>query len=188
MKKLIVFNGVSSSGKTTLASRLIEYVEGSKFFEEIGGTLRKSVAYNVLEPIKNFDIEVMKRELIRDVEIMKCDGIPIVETWHIGNIAYMLSRNPTLFPIYARILTYKLRFFEPFAILVRINSETFRNRIKEKLEVKNIADVENFYKAIFRNTCGLYSFFKINYMVVNNNEDVSKSLAEIIDAVKIAIR
>lgn len=137
------------------------------------------------QPVRNFDIEVMKRELIRDVDVANCKEIPIVETWHIGNMAYILSRNRDLFLRYSKIFAQKLQFFEPFAILVKINSETFRSRIREKIDVRDITAVEKFYREIFKNTCNLYMAFRINYIVVNNDQELSKSMAKIINTIKI---
>lgn len=188
MKKMVVFNGVSSSGKTTLAKILAEKLEGTQFFDEIGGALRKNVSYNVLQPIRDFDKEVMKRELLRDTEVIRCEKTPMVETWHLGNMAYILTRNPSLFSIYAKILKQKLEVFQPFAVLVNINSETFRHRIREKLEVTNMEQIEEFYRLIFKNTCTLYDSFRIDYKIIDNNGEISNSVQEIMEAVKFALR
>lgn len=94
MKKIIVFNGVHGAGKSTLAQLFVERNQGFAYFPEIGGQLRQEVSYNALQSKEDFDLEVMKRELRRDAQLFTDPKTPVVEIWHIGNMAYALARNP----------------------------------------------------------------------------------------------
>jgi len=42
----------------------------------------------------------MRRELERDHDLLREQKIPLVETWHFGNIGYLAARSPELIPIY----------------------------------------------------------------------------------------
>lgn len=95
MKKIFVFNGIHGSGKTTLAENLALQHPGTYvFYPEVGRKLREEVDYNSLESGEDFDREVMRRELERDKLLLAETRIPLVETWHIGNIGYLAARSP----------------------------------------------------------------------------------------------
>src|SRR5690606_35883675 len=127
MKKMYVFNGVHGSGKTTIAQRLANlYPEAYAFYPEIGRGLRNEVTYNALNSSEDFDREVLRRELERDEQLLAEPRIPLVETWHIGNIGYLAARSPHLMAGYESILSKRLNIFEPTAIFIDISWETFR--------------------------------------------------------------
>ena len=105
MRKIIVLNGVHGAGKTTLAMQLAqEFPNIYVFYPEIGKQLRDQVSYNSLESGEVFDLEVMRMEMERDKQLMREDRIPLVETWHIGNLGYMAARSPQLIEAYKRDL------------------------------------------------------------------------------------
>jgi len=56
------------------------------------------VAQHVPAPIAAvaFDREVMRRELVRDGQLATATRTPVVETWHVGNIAYARARGHDL--------------------------------------------------------------------------------------------
>jgi len=93
---LLVFVGCHGSGKTTLG-RCTARALGWRFDEEIGESLRlEALAQDpdahAAMPQAAFDREVFRRELARD---RAHAGEPrVVETWHPGNLAYALKRNP----------------------------------------------------------------------------------------------
>lgn len=105
MKKIIVSNGVHGAGKSTIGRLFVDRNRGFAYFPEIGGQLRREVSYNALQSKEDFDLEVIKRELARDEQLLISPNTPVVETWHIGNMAYALARNPQLFLIYKEALT-----------------------------------------------------------------------------------
>ena len=94
---IVILNGIHGAGKTTHGRMLKSLRPGEfSYFPEIGGQLRSEVDYNMLKSGVAFDMEVMRRELDRDRDLQTCLNMPVVETWHVGNLAYILERSPTL--------------------------------------------------------------------------------------------
>jgi hypothetical protein len=181
MKEILVFNGVHSSGKSTLAQSFSREHEGFTYFHEIGGQLRQEVTYNALESGESFDIEVMKREIARDYEILNCTNTPLVETWHLGNMAYALTRAPKLFDKYKIAFEQQLELFMPRAVLVLINWDIFRKRATEKIPLDQMDELVDFYDKVLEHTYKIYETFNIDYFHVKNEGLFQESIASLRD-------
>jgi len=179
MKNIIVLNGIHGSGKTTLAEAFAAANEGYKFFPEIGGQLRQKVAYNVLERRDDFDLAVMEREIARDQELLRCAETPVVETWHVGNLAYVLARSPRLFDRYKAAFELQRDLFNPLVFLITIDWPTFRRRATEKIRPQQMVELQGFYQHIIDNTRLLYESLGIPFLEVSNNNGVGDALATI---------
>lgn len=132
MKKIIVIVGIHGSGKTTLGKKMEK--KGFPFFPEIGAELRKYSDCNVSQEQENFDASIMQLELERDKKIEFLDLIPVIESWHIGNIAFAEARNSlNVVNQYKRKLFEQLEIFYPYIINLKIDKETFISRVNEKL-------------------------------------------------------
>lgn len=176
MKKILVFNGVHGAGKSTIARLFVERDRGFAYFPEIGGQLRREVSYNALQSKEDFDLEVMKREMARDKQLLIDPKIPVIETWHIGNMAYALARNPHLFPNYREGLSKQLLLFDPTAILLDIAWDTFRLRTTEKIASGQVDRLIAFYQEVLENTVKIYGQFDIPYFRVKNEGDLGESI------------
>jgi adenylate kinase family enzyme len=177
MKKIFVFNGIHGSGKTTLAENLaLQHPETYVFYPEVGRKLREEVDYNSLESGEDFDREVMRRELERDKLLLAETRIPLVETWHIGNIGYLAARSPQLITEYDATLRKQLGFFDPVAVFVDISWQTFRQRISEKIQPSQVEELIQFYKLIAAKTFDVYRELGISHTLVNNEGKLDEGL------------
>lgn len=176
MKKIVVFNGIHGAGKSTVARLFAERNGGFTYYPEIGGQLRQEVSYNALQSKEDFDLEVMRRELARDRQLFIDPKIPLVETWHVGNMAYALTRNPHLFPSYQKDLNKQLLLFDPTAILLDIGWDTFRSRATEKIASDQVDILMAFYQGVLENTIKIYGQFDIPYVRVRNEGDLGESI------------
>lgn len=177
MKKIFVFNGIHGSGKTTLIKQLMTlYPNKFIFYPEIGRQVRKEVSYNSLESGEGFDREVMRRELKRDALLLTDPRIPLVETWHIGNIGYSAARSPRLIKKYESTLKKQLELFNPSIIFVDISWKIFKTRISEKIRNDQVKDLIKFYKIITAKTHELYRTHKIDFSVIKNEGSLSKNI------------
>jgi len=176
MKKIIVFNGIHGAGKSTMARLFVERNQGFAYFPEIGGQLRQEVSYNAFQSKEDFDLEVMKRELARDKQLLIDPKSPVVETWHIGNMAYILARNPHLFPSYQEAFNKQLLLFHPTAILLDIAWDTFRSRATEKIASDQVDRLIAFYQEVLENTVKIYGQFDIPYFRVKNEGNLHESI------------
>lgn len=95
----IVLAGPHGAGKTTLGLGLAQEL-GVEFQPEIGRQLAEDrhwrpAGCDASMAQLGFDLEVVRRELRRDAA-WPCDRLRVVETWHPGNLAYLLARSPAL--------------------------------------------------------------------------------------------
>lgn len=173
-KKIIVMNGPHGAGKTTIA-KLLSPKNGIEFAHEIGGKLRQEVSYNSLESGVDFDREVMRREILRDHQLIrdKNSDIHIVETWHTGNIAYAAERSPEFISTYQQEFEKQLKKFSVIHVLVNIGDSTFIARVTEKVPENQKTELLDFYKRIISYTKSLYSRYNLEFTEVDNSDDIS---------------
>jgi len=98
----LVLVGPHGAGKTTIAQR-ISTRAGWSFDDEIGGRLRRDAlarcpGRHAQVADRRFDIEVSRRELARDA-VHPCPRV--IETWHPGNLAYVMERDSRLVSVVA---------------------------------------------------------------------------------------
>lgn len=174
-KMLIVTNGVHGAGKTTVG-KLVAVELRIPYKPEIGGQLRQEVDYNAMESATDFDREVMRRELMRDHQVQRDSNEAfILETWHTGNIAYALERNPKFAQTYMIELARQLKKFNVFHCLFQINDQTFINRATERVHPGEMNSLVEFYRRIEDHTIRLYQNFQLSFSTVDNNGDLTEA-------------
>ncbi|QDO43362.1 hypothetical protein FNV62_39115 [Streptomyces sp. RLB3-17] len=129
--RVVVLLGVHGAGKTTLGSAL---PSGKfAFFPQIGTTLRAAVDYGVTVPVESFDTQVMQIELERDAKINREKRLPVIESWHIGNIAFAMARgSDETVARYRDALMRQLEIFTPHIVKLRLPDHDFLERVTEK--------------------------------------------------------
>ena len=142
-KKIVVLVGVHGSGKTTVGMRLKN--DGFDFFPEIGTAMRKKSNKSVCDSQIFFDKQVLSRELERDCDEINMSKYPVIETWHIGNYAFALTRD-SLISNYEAIIEKQLQKLYPLVIWLKIDDETFLSRNNEK-KIHPIESLD-FYKRL----------------------------------------
>lgn len=172
MKEVIVLNGIHGAGKSTLGERLQK--QGGIYLSEIGRELRRRVSYNVFEQVEDFDRHVMNEELKRDEMLLETKGISVIETWHPGNIAYAMIRNPKFAEEYIQEFSARLQYFKPTMVMLDINRQTFNSRTSENIGNKNSEDLWYFYKKIKANTLKIYGDFSLNHIFVDGNKNIEE--------------
>ncbi|MDP1633708.1 MAG: hypothetical protein Q8L69_03375 [Gallionellaceae bacterium] len=88
----VILVGVEGSGKTTIGKMLATNL-GYEYLVELGGELRQKSPCQVDTKCELFDELLMYRELERDNLLVNKRILGFVlEQWHIGNIAFSLTR------------------------------------------------------------------------------------------------
>ncbi|MFD8049325.1 hypothetical protein ACFV5E_38480 [Streptomyces chartreusis] len=129
--RVIVLLGVHGAGKTTLGSALPS--DRFAFFPQIGTTLRAAVDYGVTVPIESFDTQVMQIELERDAKMTREERLPVIESWHIGNIAFAMARGSDgTVARYRDSLMRQLEIFTPHIVKLHLPDHEFLERVTEK--------------------------------------------------------
>ena len=145
MRNLVVLLGVHGAGKTTFGLSLP--ADRYAFYGEIGTQLRAAVDFGVTSPQEDFDREVMLREVQRDDELLTESRIPVVETWHIGNLAFALARGSNVIAMqYRQVMTRQLAHFDVAAIVLTLPDEEFLSRATEKKT--SPSDALRFYREV----------------------------------------
>jgi dephospho-CoA kinase len=181
-KSLVILNGPQGSGKSSVAKQ-ISSLTGIEYLDEIGAKLRAQSPDTCLDSTESFDREVMRQELLRDGNILRNgDALTyLVETWHPGNLAYSMERSPGLIPVYLKEYKKQIEKFQTLHILLLINDDNFRKRIKEKVSPEKYDDLLEFYKSITQNIQNIYQQNKISPLQVENNEFFEKTVNTIMD-------
>ncbi len=135
---IVVFVGAHSSGKTTIGQQVATRL-GWRFDDEVGYRLRLEVLRNDAKqladiPQESFDQRVCEIEMQRDLER---SGNTVVETWHLGNLAYVKARSPSMYSTLKTQIIKHLQTYQPVHILVVplvITLETLIDRHHETVE------------------------------------------------------
>ena len=145
-KRIVVLVGVHGCGKTFLG-RMLEK-DGFRFFPEIGTEMRKDSNKNVGESQNDFDSLILERESKRDSESVVNSVNPIIETWHIGNYAFAITRG-SIIDGYGEFIDNLMESFYPLILHLKIDDKTFIDRNTEK----NISPQESlaFYRCLDKN-------------------------------------
>lgn len=187
-KQIFVFNGIHGSGKTVLAQLLAQNDQRFAYFSEIGRQVREEVDYNSLESGEEFDLEVMRRELERDRLLISEPKIPLIETWHIGNIGYVAVRSPKILDQYTRVLIAQLELFDPTCFYIQIDWRTFRSRITEKIKPHQIPQLIDFYKTISEKTHEIYGALGIKCLTIENQGAPLEGVASLREGIDFVLK
>mgnify|MGYP001080623192 CR=1 FL=1 len=180
-KTVVALVGLPSSGKTILGNFL--ELSGFRFLPEVAEALRQRGATVGEKAGFDFDRKVMQMEFRRDHYFL-CSShtVLIVETWHLGNIAYATARSSPI------VRTYKSRFSSTAekvrirCIVLNINPSTsYLRSLKSKKSAENSL---KFLEAVQRHTRSVLEEFRLPSIVI----DASKGAEEIAFDASKAIR
>jgi hypothetical protein len=180
MKPIIIFNGAHSSGKSTLARMLCEKHK-LPFFHEIGYEVLKSFHY---VPTPELDPTIMQKELERDNGLLSIPSVPVVETWHPGNMAYAYIRNKKAYGKYLQGFEKTLKNFSPIAVNITITETTFKTRYNGNYFNMEFDEIIEFYKEIKKITLKTYRDFKIPYITIVNDNSLEESYQYMVTQLK----
>jgi len=123
--------GMHSAGKTTLGHQLA--ASGYSYFDEIGTQIRAISHCTVTTSCELFEREVMRLEIERDKTVLQATNTPVIETWHIGNIAFAEARgNLSAAARYRSSLRGIQDSFYVNAVHLQLDDDTFRHRVTER--------------------------------------------------------
>ena len=186
---IVCLLGIHTSGKTTVGEKL--HLLGLPYYLEVGNKLIQTVDFSSPDAVEWLDREIMKRELERDDSFLS-DGInvAVVETWHIGNIAYAEIRTPSVANEYKALLKEQINKYNPLFFYLDIGEETFIERANEPVPLGVEEDQFIFYQNIRNNILSLFKEFGIDYFSIDANQEmdsVMKDITEILQSRNVAL-
>lgn len=177
---IICLLGIHTSGKTTIGEKL--HSLGLPYYLEIGNELIRKLKPKTLEEAMLLDKEIMRREIERDSLIVR-EGVKtaVIETWHVGNIAYAEIRTPSVANEYKSLLNELFNKCSPLFFFLDISDETFRERANKLVPIGIDENVFTFYQNIKNNILSLLKELNINYYSIDANQKMDGVLKDIKD-------
>lgn len=124
--------GAHASGKTSLINKLSKEIKFDLIGEEIGKRLFYDRGLITSKQGQNFEFEVTDLEIQRDNKIFYHNlKNTIVESWHVGNLAYALVRNESCCSdLVLRIKEQSKMIKTSVGIWLNVSKENIFNRTK----------------------------------------------------------
>ena len=188
---IICLLGIHTSGKTTIGEKL--HSLGLPYYLEIGNQLIKTIDdFKTPGIVEWLDREIMRQELERDDSFLSQKiKVAVVETWHIGNIAYAKIRTQSVANEYKALLKRQLLKYNPLFFFLDISDETFRERANRLVPLGIKEDVFIFYQDIKNNILSLLNEYDIDYYSIDANQEVdkvTKDISEVLLNHKVALQ
>ena len=175
---IICLLGIHTSGKSTIGERFQSL--GLPYHLEIGKKLIQTVDFSSPEAVEWLDREIRKQELERDSSLLLGGtNLAVIETWHVGNIAYAQIRTQSVANQYKAILKEQLSRYNPLFFFLDISDETFRKRANRLVPLGVKEDVFIFYRNIKSNILSLLKEQNIDYYPIDANQEVDKVVEDV---------
>jgi len=181
---IIFFCGPHCSGKSSILDSL--YKEGifSALGNEIGKDLFYQRGFETARQDEQFEFEVSRRELERDVIYASRQGIIGIESWHPGNLAYAMVRNPDSV---SRLVSYMISsplLSNAYGIRLSVSPETIFSRTETFRDNRSWA--ADFYSKIdgCLDFCLTQLGLQERSISINADKDFSTVIKEVKDAIQ----
>lgn len=183
MSDAIFLCGAHCAGKTSMLKALTEahVLDGWQF--EIGKDLFYKRKLKTAIQGEAFELEVTDRELQRDAELIRAAGLIGIETWHPGNLAYAMIRNPDSVPKLIALMKTSPLLERAHGIWLRVSPENIFARTKTFNQDRTWA--AEFYTKIDGVTARCLQELGLENKVVEI--DANGNFDSVVDNVKLAI-
>lgn len=176
---IIYFCGPHGSGKTTILHTLYE----KGFFSSIGSEIGKDLFYqdkfDTERQDEKFELTVSYKELERDKNFVNEHGVIGIETWHPGNLAYAMERNPRSVAKLLSIMKQSPLITDACGFHLSIPKETIYKRTITFCDKRDWA--AEFYTKIDRNLglCLSYLGLKERCILIDANRDLNLVIEDV---------
>lgn len=123
---------------------------------------------------EQFEMEVAERELSRDIELANYNGTIGIETWHVGNLAYVAVRNPSSLTKFIQMANRSPFIHSAHGVWLRISSSEIYKRTKTF--VNNPQWAAEFYTKIDSEIESCIDLLGLNEQITILNADKSLDL------------
>ncbi|MDR2730332.1 MAG: hypothetical protein LBB81_05475 [Treponema sp.] len=185
---IIYLCGPHTAGKTSIIKSLqddstIDYTGG-----EIGKELYYSRSLNTVKQDENFELEVTQLELKRDAFIFQNKyKISVVESWHTGNLAYAMVRNPHSAGKLVPLINTSPLLQRSYGIWLRVSKENIFKRTKTFSKDREWAS--EFYTLIDSKIESCFKMLNLaGYCVVDANRDLDIITRDVYNIIRLNIK
>jgi thymidylate kinase len=128
---LVYLCGPHTAGKTSILKSLQGCTDIDYTGDEIGKKLFYEKKFNTEKQNEDFELEITRLELERDALILQGNyKIAVVESWHVGNLAYAMVRNPHSIDALTKLISASPLLKKSYGIWLRVSKENIFNRTK----------------------------------------------------------
>lgn len=185
---LIYLCGPHTAGKTTILKSLQNRGDIDYTGDEIGKKLFYERKFTPEEQDENFELEIIRLELERDSLIVQKNYlISVVESWHIGNLAYAMVRNPRSVDDLVKLISTSPLIQRSYGIWLRVSKENIFNRTQTFSSDRKWAS--EFYSLI---DSKIDSCFKIlgftNYFILDADRELGANISDVHNIIQSIIK
>jgi len=183
--KIIYLCGAHTSGKTTIL-KAIEQLDDVDF---VGGEIGKDLYYQRKFKTDNqkesFELEVTELELRRDNKIINSNfNCSVVETWHIGNLAYAMVRNPDCEKKLVEMIKTSPLLNSSLGIWLQVSRENIYARTQTFNDNRSWA--ADFYSKIDFKIADCFKILNLaNHIIVDANGELNTVINDVKNIIKL---
>ena len=185
---LIYICGPHTAGKTSI----LKILKDDSTIDFTGGEIGKELYYERLlkteEQNEDFELEVTQRELERDSFIFRQKfKNSVVESWHVGNLAYAMVRNPHSIEKLVTLINTSPFLQRSYGIWLRVSAENIIKRTKTFSKDKEWA--AEFYTRIDSKMESCFQTLNLSgYCVVDANRDFDIIMKDVYNIIQLKIK
>jgi len=176
MKKIVVLNGIHSSGKTSVGHYMQN--KGYIFHPEIAMEIHEKggkIGANAID----IQIRIMKQENFRGESIRNSDKLDVIESWHSAGLAHAVINEPRSVNLLESNLEENIKIYDPLILYLSVDPSVILKR--GSLLYPNVdEEIIEFYDNLDKNFRKIFSQFGMKTKMIEANqklEDVCR-LAE----------
>ena len=176
MKKIVVLNGIHTSGKSTVGRYL--NTQGVVYLTEIAMELHKEGIKIGVDGSEEVQIEMMNREDTRDNYVIETNADFAIESWYTAGLAHTRESGNSVYELLEDTLNRKMEEFDPIFVYFDFAPELIPQRGSKLFDPVDIKVID-FYKRLDQHYKEIYDKYNLNRTFVNADQPLERVCEEV---------